>query len=334
MIQDDYPENQLGETETEVRIDQDIGEDLNIRESEDPLGNTIGDPRPRRRAVVQKPYSGVRFLITLNEPDRWPHLYRYLVDRGSVHYLVAAEEKAPTTGHKHIHCYVHYRISKKLYPNKLEGAHVDKCRGSPYQNMEYVKKDGKIIIEEGKAPVQGKKKWTIGDCREASDEEISEQGVAFYSQIKKIRADWDLKKRQGHATYNPTPKITWIYGPTGTGKTRYVVERGATAIQFSSQGYFSDWGDARIIAFEEMRGQIPFPLLLQIGDFYNNHYVVNIKGGFKIVDIDELIITSPMSPKDCYPNLDNDGIGQLLRRIKEVRCTAVNDNHVTEDLNA
>ena len=68
-----------------------------------------------------------------------------------------------------------------------------------------------------------------------------------------------------------------------------------------------------------MRGQIPFTELLKITDDYHNYYKVNIKGGFKYVDVDEVYITSPKTPNECYPNqTKNDSIEQLTRRIDKI----------------
>ena len=47
-------------------------------------------------------------------------------------YLISAKEKAPTTGHEHIHIYIHFESSYKLSKKILStGVHVDICRGSP-----------------------------------------------------------------------------------------------------------------------------------------------------------------------------------------------------------
>ena len=64
-------------------------------------------------------------------------------------YLVSAREKAPSTGHEHIHIYVQFPTSRALSIKKTLGAHIEKCKGSPQQNQQYVKKDGDIIDEIG-----------------------------------------------------------------------------------------------------------------------------------------------------------------------------------------
>ena len=88
------------------------------------------------------------FQITVNEIDTLADVLGYL--RGlSPNYMVAAREIAPTTGHKHAHIYVQFPNTRRLSLKKLCGAHVEKCLGSPEQNIKYIKKDGDIVCEEG-----------------------------------------------------------------------------------------------------------------------------------------------------------------------------------------
>jgi len=69
-----------------------------------------------------------------------------------------------------------------------------------------------------------------------------------------------------------------------------------------------------------MRGEVPYRTLLKLSDNYHNYYEVNIKGGQKLVDIKELIVTSPYSPEDVYKHqvTKEDKIDQLTRRITKL----------------
>lgn len=125
-----------------------------------------------------------------------------------------------------------------------------------------------------------------------------------------------IENKRAKNRYVKPIEVIWLHGPTGCGKTRFAFERGAVNVIYEN-GFFSDWGDARVICLEEMRGQIPYRVLLMLTDSYHNYYQVNIKGGTKLIDLDCVIITSPKKPEACYPNqlLSEDSIDQLLRRI-------------------
>ena len=92
------------------------------------------------------------FQLTLNEVDKYNNVLNYLNSLKSVDYIISCREIAPTTGHKHIHIYIHCKTTLRLSLKKCCGAHVEICRGSPKQNIDYIRKDGQIIDEIGDEP--------------------------------------------------------------------------------------------------------------------------------------------------------------------------------------
>lgn len=87
--------------------------------------------------------------FTLNEVDRYVELRKYLMGLKSINYMISCKEKAPTTGHEHIHIYCQFEKPFKPAIKKVQGAHIEACRGTPQQNIAYIKKDGNIIDEWG-----------------------------------------------------------------------------------------------------------------------------------------------------------------------------------------
>lgn len=114
-----------------------------------------------------------RFQLTLNQVSRWEELKSYLMSYKSFRYIVASHEIAPETGHEHIHVYVCYDNTLKMNLKKTCGAHIEVCRGNHQQNVDYIKKDGDVILEEGDPPHQGKK-LTASDLRNMSVNEVVE----------------------------------------------------------------------------------------------------------------------------------------------------------------
>lgn len=251
------------------------------------------------------------FQLTLNEPEKYEELKKYITGLKTNNYFISVKEKAPTTGHEHIHIYAQFSNTISLSIKKTCGAHIVRCNGTPQQNIDYFKKGGEILDEIGVC-----RKWgglpTIAEAKEATNEELEQLPLNYYNIVEKIKS-----KKQGEKYYKE-PNFEWHYGPTGTGKTRAAFEAGAENVIYNN-GFFSDWGDARVISIEEMRGQIPWDELLRLTDGYHNYYKVNIKGGSKYVDLDGIFITSPKRPEQCYPNkAEDDSIKQLLRRITKI----------------
>lgn len=116
-------------------------------------------------------FRGRAFQFTLNQVEKYEDIKNDLIKLKTCDYLLSAEEIAPTTGHKHIHIYAHfsqpYRLSKKILSYK---AHIEICKGSPKQNINYIEKDGNILDEIGERPHQGPK--TVKELRETNIDDI------------------------------------------------------------------------------------------------------------------------------------------------------------------
>lgn len=266
--------------------------------------------------TAKNPTRSTHFLLTLNEPERYDKLKEYLHTIEGLTYYVAAREEAPTTGHEHIHIFVQYSSAKRIGVTKLEGAMIVAGQGNAKGGADYVKKEGKIIEEEGRLKMQGGfRGLTVKEAMELKPIDLLEATTYQIGHIQKARLLAANIQAQAERKYKPI-KFIWAYGPTGVGKTRFAFERGAVPVIYSN-GFYSDWGDAKIIVIEEFRGKIPYGELLQLSDKYRGYYSVNVKGGQKVVNIKELIITSPYRPEMCYPRQcqKEDSIEQLMRRI-------------------
>lgn len=226
-------------------------------------------------------------------------------------------------GDYHGHAFVYFKNPTTLTGvKKLFGhdCHVE----SPSKNshcIEYVLDKSKRKtnnVEFGKRPMNNgiHNMEEILECNSVT--EVIEKYPDTYVKFRRGIDDVINNKISKNRYYKP-PEVIWLYGGTGTGKTRIAFEDGATNVTYVN-GFFSDWGDARIICVEELRGEIPYKELLKLLDGYHNYYFVNIKGGQKYIDLDKIYITSPKPPNEVYYNIDiNDSIDQLLRRITTIK---------------
>lgn len=120
------------------------------------------------------------FQFTLNEPEKYTALATELKSLKTMDYLISCRERAPTTGHDHIHIYVHFSQTYKLSKKILSfGAHIEICRGSPKQNIDYIEKDKNIIETYGEPPHQGSR--SIKELKNMDIEDVQPQ----YYRIKK-----------------------------------------------------------------------------------------------------------------------------------------------------
>lgn len=270
-------------------------------------------------------WKGRIFLITLNQEENWPRLREYLHTR-PVEYMYAAHEVAPTTGHDHMHIFIMYTRRIDLAGGKMEGARVDIVTQTWWNALEYCKKQGMPVEEYGECPIRkaNKKGISIKDVMEMDQTQILELRASSFNYVRNIRSEL-LNTQIRNAKHYAPIEFEWYYGPTGTGKSRKAFEEGATPIQYAN-GFFTDWAGSKVLVYEEFRGQVPYHLILQLTDAYHGYYCLNIKGGFRVLDIDKLIVTSPLRPEECYPRQcqKRDSIQQLVRRITKML-------HFTED---
>ena len=177
--------------------------------------------------VDKKFYKGRNFQLTLNEIEKWNDLRLYVTGLSAMQYIIACKEKAPTTGHEHIHCYVQFKNPTKLVVSKLQGAHVEKCKGSAQQNIAYIKGEekeepGEIIFEDG---VPLKKGTSIADIKAMTKEERDQLPIQLYKVVKAINQEEgnliDLSKDEQR---KEDMRVYWIWGPSGEGKTTMAYE--------------------------------------------------------------------------------------------------------------
>lgn len=136
------------------------------------------------------------------------------------------------------------------------------------------------------------------------------------------------------------PEVTWIYGDTGTGKTRQVHDNEPSLfVAHSSHQWWDGYRQQDAILIDDMRASwAPFNILLKILDRYQMQ--VQIKGGFVQLNSPRIYITSQFPPQEIYNREHRSGedIAQLLRRlgtIKELRTvtgSVVTSIHTSQDL--
>lgn len=255
------------------------------------------------------------FQFTLNEVDRLGDLLSYLRQL-KPNYLLAGKETAPTTGHKHVHIYVQFSRSKRLSLNKLEGAHVEKCYGSPQANVKYIKKpDTEILVEEGKIKEKGGK--SIKDVREMSKEDRDDLPVQYYKIVQNVNSE-EAKHIKGTEYYKGV-NVYWYWGESGLGKTKNAVkaigDRVFNEVKFDGNFWHGVTEDTDIALYDDWRDTHMKPTELINFIDYNRH-VMNVKGGSIRNNYKEIYITSLQNPEEIYKNIPEETKKQWLRRIK------------------
>lgn len=190
-----------------------------------------------------------KYQLTFNNPgDAWTHeKIRAALDTLNLKYWCMADEVGLQEQTPHTHLYliaktsaIRFSTIKGLFPT----AHIEPAGGTSEENRAYIRKDGKwsetdkastnlptSFEEWGELPIERPGERTdlarlyqyIKDG--LSNYEIMEQNPDYMLNLDKIeRARQAVREQQYRDTFRLLD-VTYIWGKTGTGKTRSVMEK-------------------------------------------------------------------------------------------------------------
>lgn len=234
-----------------------------------------------------------KWQITINNPiDKgFTHekIARELQGLKSIVYYCMADESGQTH-HTHIYCAFSSAVRFSTLKARFEGGHIEAARGSSTQNKDYISKTGKwesdrkhgtripgTFEEWGEIPVdQQGQRTDLADLYEmvkggATDVEILEvhpKAMMYLDKIERVR---QTLKAERYATEFRHLEVTYIWGPTGTGKTRGVMEEHGYDKVCRVTDYdhpFERYNGEDIIVFDEFRSQLRISDMLNYLDGY------------------------------------------------------------------
>lgn len=235
-------------------------------------------------------------------------------------YQVYGYEVCPETQRKHLQGYISFSETKTMSSVKKmfrkDSMHLEIPKGTSEQNRAYCIKEGNYI-ETGLISKQGKRtdlekiKDLIKEgkgMRDIIDIAPNFQAVRMaevYLKYAEQKRDWKTE-------------TTWIWGKSGTGKTRLAIETlGKDAyVKNNNTGKWWDGYDAdENVIIDEVDYETNYSLLKELSDRYPCR--VETKGGSRQFLAKKLIITSLYNPADLYHNKPELG-KEMLRRIDNI----------------
>ncbi len=261
----------------------------------------------------------------------------------SIKYYCMADEIGLETNTPHTHIFLYcsrlrFSTIKKMFPD----GHIEQAYGSVEENRAYIRKDGKWAEDEkADTSVAG----TFEEWGEIPEEpgagyrtDISEVYVQIYNgasnaeimarnpeaaqhigKMDKIRqeileAEYEDKWRNLDVTY--------IFGPTATGKTRGVMEAQGYSSVYRVTDYkhpFDRYAQEPVLCLDEYRSS------LYIGDMldYLDGYPINLPARYspRVACYETVYIISNIDLKEQYPNIqaiEPETWKAFLRRIHHV----------------
>ena len=225
---------------------------------------------------------------------------------------------------RHIQGYVEFENAKSFTRIKkyLPRAHIEKTRGTPQENMEYCKKDGKVIMEDGEMSRQGQRTDLEETTRRIQEGEMTAEQVAIEDPVQYHMYGRTLHKIEDIKLRNHFRQVMtegeWYWGETGVGKSQLAFEGYNPATHYvypNDGGWWDGYTGQEIVIINEFRGEIKYSELLELIDWTPK--TVRRRGREPVPFLaKKIIITSSMRPEQVYHNVEEqDSIQQLLRRL-------------------
>jgi len=246
------------------------------------------------------------FVFTWNNPygekigtleaahDKMVHLRELL----PIQYIIYGVEKGEK-GTPHFQGYIELqkRVAFDVVKRAINNSHIESRRGSQQQAIEYCRKEG--TFTNGEVP-RIKAIVRIYNLLKRALESNSSIKTLLDSDLEINSHGLRLAERLLRYTDTPRdyePQVIWLWGKTGTGKTRTAVSLLPDAY-FKSNGGGKWWpnydGEEDVIIDDLRSATYPFLELLGMTDRYP--YTIEDKGTIRQFKARRIIITCPRCP--------------------------------------
>lgn len=254
------------------------------------------------------------YALTINN---WTEDDYKALENESHDYLIIGKEVGESlTPHLQAYIYKKSKINFAALKKRNPKAHIEPANGSPAQNQAYCSKQ-KDYKEYGTLPMQGKR----NDIKAVKDVLVKTGKISdvieVATNLQTIRLAETLVKYI-EPKRNWKPNVTWIWGPTGAGKTKLAHEMTKDAyLKNTATGMWWDGYDAHedvIIDDVKDQSRQSYSLLLELLDRYSVR--IQVKGGTRQFLAKNIVVTSLHSPSEMFWCFDE--ACELLRRIDKV----------------
>ena len=236
-----------------------------------------------------------KYQLTINNPKDYSHavIKDTLLKFKSILYFCMADERGGETQTLHTHVYVvfsspvRFTTIKRNFPT----AHIEAALGTSEENRLYVQKQGKwATSNKAETSIKGSfEEW--GELPQEKGAGARSDIYELYQKIKSGATDYELlesnpknmrllsyieRTRQAIAKENVKNTfrqltVSYIFGETGVGKTRYVMESFGYDKVFRVTDYkhpFDNYSGQEILCFDEFSDGVPIRDMLKYLDGY------------------------------------------------------------------
>lgn len=263
------------------------------------------------------------FVFTWNN---YPEDHREILRAVDSRYVLFGREICPGTGTPHLQGYVYFKHAKtaRAAQGLLVGCHVERAKGSFTQNYDYCTKSGDFDTH-GEPPLDDRERglaekeryvlaWNlakIGDI-ESIDADIR---VRLYPTLRRIEKDF----------MPPVANLAsvcgiWIYGESGSGKTRSVLGAFPHAFIKPRSQWWCGYQNEPVVLCDDVD-----KFDVRLGGFFKHWadyaaFIGEFKGGARRIRPEKFIVTSQYRIEDIWQDIETRAaLGRRFVCIDKVR---------------
>lgn len=209
----------------------------------------------------------------------------------TIQYFCMADEIGlkENTPHSHIFIACSSPLRFSTIKRRFPEAHIEQARGSCEDNRNYISKQGEKWVEKSETSVEGTfEEWgempierqgarsdldflyqLVKDGK--SNFEILEENSDYLLRLTDIERVRQTVRAEEFRTTFRNMEVTYLWGKTGTGKTRFVMEREGYAAVYRVTEYehpFDGYTGQETLVLDEYRSQLKISELLNLLDGY------------------------------------------------------------------
>lgn len=287
------------------------------------------------------------YQLTINAPLEKGYTYEHIVkiirsNFKTITYFCMADEEG-SMHHTHVFVVFASRVRFSMVKRYFPEAHIERCRGTVSDNVNYVKKSGKWELDKNKQekkiegtfeeygtqPPDSKGKrndmsdlyqMVLDNMTNAEILAINQDYILQIDKLDKIRTT--ILTERFKETVRLDLEVIYISGATGTGKTRGVLESNGYSNVYRVTDYlhpFDGYACQPVICFDEFRSSLKLKEML----LYCDIYPIELPARFsnKYACFNKIYIVSNWSLEKQYPEIqkeDEESWKAFLRRIHKV----------------
>lgn len=242
---------------------------------------------------------------------------------GCLYWCMCDEVGQEGTPHTHLYLLFRNAVMFSTLQKRFYGAHIEPAKGSNQQNRDYIRKEGKwaadgkhetnlpdTFEESGPLPDEPERRLQVNEAifamleDGASDYDILQAYPAAMNRLRNIDAARQTLLEEKYRKEYRQMEVRYLWGPTRTGKTRYVMDTYSYENVYRVTSYknpFDSYAGQPVLLLDEFRSSLPFSDLLK----YLEGYPVMLPCRYadKVACFTQVYIVSNIPLSEQYPNI-------------------------------